>query len=526
MRVLWVLVAALSVYAADDKISTALYGDAREIMIYRREMRLKQIPPAPVPPGSGNPNDRFITAKWPKGQKPPELCDDTVFVRRVYLDIIGVIPTIAEADRFLQDTRPDKRARLIDELLARNQDYAAHWTPFWEDAIASSTQDVTGGIANHGKYRNWIFQNFVDNTPYDVMVATLIDPLMPGHLRHPPGNANGKVLRVDYILNESHTETLQSAANVAQVFLGTGMKCASCHNHFLNPEWPQTRFLAFAGMFAPADLEVIRCEKMSGQFVPAKFPFNIPDAPAAMPKDLDSRLHRVAELVTDPTNPRFAKTMVNRLWKRYLGIGLFAPADDFRLNQPASHPELLDWLADDFMRKSYDLKHTIRLILTSRTYQLRYDPKLEDHFDVGKPKAPRYYLSPALRRMTCEQFLDSVRVASTQHLEPDQRVYLNKNSTVLTRALGKPAVRTEVTTSRPDDVAVVQSLELLNGEEYHNLIYSAGILKKLEGRPAAEVADQLYRAVLTRPATAGLPDCPPGDILWALFTSPEFQYIR
>jgi hypothetical protein len=304
------------------------------------------------------------------------------------------------------------------------------------------------------------------------------------------------------------------------------MKCASCHNHFLNPEWPQVRFLAFAGMFAPADLEVIRCEKTSGQYVPAKFPFDIPDAPAAMPKDLDSRLHLAAELLTDPANPRFAKTIVNRLWKRYLGIGFFAPADDFRLNQPSSHPELLEWLSDDFMRHGYDLKHTIRLILNSRTYQLRYDPALEDHFDVAKPKAPRYYRSPSLRRMTCEQFLDSIRVASTQHLDPEQRVYLVKTSTELTRALGKPAVRTEVSTSRPDDVAVVQSLELLNGEEYNKLIYSAGILKQVEGRTAAEVADRLYKAVLTRPATPGLPDCPPGDVLWALFTSPEFQYIR
>jgi hypothetical protein len=205
---------------------------------------------------------------------------------------------------------------------------------------------------------------------------------------------------------------------------------------------------------------------------------------------------------------------------------LFAPADDFRLNQPPSHPELLEWLADDFMRHGYDLKHTIRLILTSRTYQLRYDPELEDHFDVGKPKAARYFRSPSLRRMACEQFLDSIRVASTQRLAPEERVYLNKASTELTRAMGKPSVRTEVTTSRPDDAAVVQSLELLNGEEYNKLIYSAEILKKLDGRPAAEVADQLYRAVLSRGATAGLADCPPGDMLWALFTSPEFQYIR
>src|SRR5204863_6607902 len=177
----------------------------------------------------------------------------------------------------------------------------------------------------------------------------------------------------------------------------------------------------FAGMFATNDLESIRCEKPSGQFVPAKFPFDLPGVPTDVPKEIDQRLHRVAQLLIDPANPRFAKTIVNRLWKRYLGLGLFEPQDDFRLDQPPSQPELLAWLADDFMRHGYDLKHTIRLVLTSRTYQLRYDPKLEDHFDVARPKAPRYYLSPSLRRMTCEQFLDSIRVASAQRLDADQR---------------------------------------------------------------------------------------------------------
>ena len=124
-----------------------------------------------------------------------------------------------------------------------------------------------------------------------------------------------------------------------------------------------------------------------------------------------------AEFITDPANPRFAKAIVNRLWRRYLGLGLFEPIDDFRTDRPATNPELLDWLADDFMRSGYDLKHTIRLILNSRTYQLRYDPALEDHFDVGKPAAARYYRSPSLRKLTAEQLLDSLIVANTQKLD-------------------------------------------------------------------------------------------------------------
>ena len=144
----------------------------------------------------------------------------------------------------------------------------------------------------------------------------------------------------------------------------------------------------------------------------AKFPFDLPSAPSEVPQQIDQRLHRVAQLLVDPANPRFAKTIVNRLWKRYLGLGLFEPQDDFRLDQPPSHLELLAWLADDFMRNGYDLKHTIRLILTSRTYQLKYNPELGDHFDVNKTEQlARYYRSPSLRRLTAEQLLDSIKVA-------------------------------------------------------------------------------------------------------------------
>src|SRR5262249_28997464 len=163
------------------------------------------------------------------------------------------------------------------------------------------------------------------------------------------------------VQNDTHNATVLTAANTAQVFLGTGMKCASCHNHFLNKEWPQARFMAFAGMFATNDVELIRCEKKSGQFAAAKFPFDLPgiqESGQPEPTNAEERLHQMTLLLVDPANPRFAKTLVNRLWKRYLGIGLFAPVDDFRLDQPPVNPELLDWLADDFIRHGYDIKHT------------------------------------------------------------------------------------------------------------------------------------------------------------------------
>jgi mono/diheme cytochrome c family protein len=486
--------------------------DNNERLFAQRAVRLASLPKAEGPPEVKgavlNEIDKFIVAKWEKdglkeAQQPPPVCSDPVFLRRVYLDIIGAIPTVEEAQKFLEDKSPDKRTKLVDELLARKEDYAAHWTPFWEEAIGSANVDKVGGIASRGNHRDWIYKSFVDNKPFDLMVAELIDPTLPGYRKPIISEANGKRVVAAYIRNETHLDTIQSAAAVGQVFMGTGMKCASCHNHFLNKEWPQARFLAFAGMFATNDLESIRCEKPSGQFIPAKFPFDLPGVPSEVPKEIDQRLHRVTQLLIDPANPRFAKTIVNRLWKRYLGLGLFEPQDDFRLDHPPSHPELLAWLADDFMRNGYDLKHTIRLILTSRTYQLKYNPDLEDHFDVNKTEqVARYYRSPSLRRLTAEQLLDSVSVAMNQRLDSQKRLYLNKESTALTRALGRPAAHNDISTARADDVAIVQALELLNGEEFYERIYSSSIADQLANQnDLAEAMDRLYWVALSRPAT-------------------------
>jgi mono/diheme cytochrome c family protein len=500
--------------ALQKAINALMYSqDNNERLFAQRAVRLASLPKADVPPAVKEPVsneiDKFIVAKWEKdglkeAQQPPSVCSDAVFLRRVYLDIIGAIPTVEEAQKFLADKSPDKRTRLVDELLGRKEDYAAHWTPFWEEAIGSANVDKVGGIASRGNHRDWIYQSFVDNKPFDLMVAELIDPTLPGYRKPIISEANGKRVVAAYIRNETHVDTIQSAAAVGQVFMGTGMKCASCHNHFLNKEWPQARFLAFAGMFATNDLESIRCEKPSGQFVPAKFPFDLPGAPTDVPKEIDQRLHRVAQLLIDPANPRFAKTIVNRLWKRYLGLGLFEPQDDFRLDHPPSHPELLAWLADDFMRNGYDLKHTIRLILTSRTYQLKYNPELEDHFDVNKTEQlTRYYRSPSLRRLTAEQLLDSVSVAMNQRLDAGKRLYLDKESTALTRALGRPAAHNDISTARPDDVAIVQSLELLNGEEFYERIYSSSIADQLANQhDLAQAMDRLYWVALSRPASA------------------------
>jgi hypothetical protein len=289
----------------------------------RRAARLALLPPAPMPPKVVspifNPIDNFIAAKWesanlPQARQAPALCDDATFARRVYLDLIGVIPSARESQAFAKDKSPNKRAKLIDTLLARNADYAAQWTPFWEDALAS--QSTAGGVATHGDYSDFIYSSFVENKPFDLFVAELLDPAMPGHKAANVASANGKTNINGFVRNETHSDTIQTAANTAQIFMATEMKCASCHNHFLNKEWPQKRFTAFAGLFNEKDLEVIRCEKHMGDFIPAAFPFDIPGAPKTIPQTEDERLHYMTTLLIDPLNARFSRAIINRPRRR------------------------------------------------------------------------------------------------------------------------------------------------------------------------------------------------------------------
>lgn len=543
------------------------------LMAVRRELRLGLVPkppeppvlPASVEPYATNEIDRFILNAWEqmKGSDAGDAgrgarawdpaaiptIDDHTYARRVYLDLIGVVPTLEELARFIDSREPDKRAALVSELLARTTDYADHWTPFWEDAIASSYANQQGGIPTRGNYRQWINDSFKENKPYDLFVAQLIDFSIEGAKQPVMVQANGKPARVAYVRNETHTDTLQTAAAAAQVFLGTAMKCASCHNHFENDEWPQARFLAFAGLFGASDLEIIRCEKKTGRMVKAAFPFEpeggesaLEGIPTEMPTDEAGRLRLAAALLTDPANPRFARAIVNRLWKRYMGLGLFEPADDYRDDVSPSHPELLDWLAYDLMAYDFDLKRTIGLILTSRTYQLRYDAALADSFDVAEKDAPRWYRSPTLRRLTAEQVVDSVRVAMEQGLDPAKRLYHVDQSTALPRSLGKPASRNEISTQRPDDVAVVQSLELLNGPELFALLGGGELIDRVLDQTPEDAARTIYLALLSRPpmtpeetvavsylsaagGAAARRDAVV-DLFWALVVSPEFQYLK
>ncbi len=512
----------------------------------RRDLRKQWLPTPPAVSESGqsaNPIDGFINAKLEREGLDTDLepCDDSAFLRRAYLDVVGVIPTAQQARRFLSDSSPGKRETLIDNLLAQNEEYAANWVPFWEDALCSTHRNPNlPGFGKHGDYRSWIFESFKENKPYDVWVSELLDPLTEEH----PDS---------YVLRHDQTDILQSAANTAQVFLGTSMKCAACHNHFSNPEWTQTRFYGFASFFDEKDMEIVRCEKPTGRIAPASFAWDIPGetvgAPTGEFAGLDYRMSRLAALLTDPTNPRFATTIVNRLWKRFVGVGLFEPADDIHLDTLVSHPDLLNWLANDFIEHDYDIKYAIRQLMMSDTYQRAYRYEFEDEFSLNDPRRPRYYRSPALRKLWAEQLLDSANLAMGVPWWGFARTYWEDDVSPLMAALGRPTSRDEVSTDRAGDAGIVMALELLNSPEFYRRIYHSPRVRQLSnawtnGVPLETLVEESYLIVLSRRPTKAERDLAVafltpdpdeiavikqerlGDMLWALIASPEFQYIR
>lgn len=341
--------------------------------------------------GLENPVDRFVDASFAKsGTAWPPVVEDRVFARRVWLDAIGVLPTAAELEAFLADQSPDKRARLVAKLLADRQNYAEHWLTFWNDLLRNDYRG-TGFIGGGRKQiTGWLYTALARNLPYDQFVAQLVNPTPATE-----GFTKGIIWRG--VVNASMEPPMQAAQGISQVFLGVNLKCASCHDSFIN-EYTLADAYGLASVYAPKTLELVECDKPLGH--PAKVKF-LYDGLGTIDEKADSaaRKRQLAEVLTGPKNGRLPRTVVNRLWQRFMGHGLVEPVDE--MDRPAWNPALLDWLAEDLVAHGYDLQHTMQRILTSRAYQLpavNFGEKVEDYAFRG----------PAIRRMSAEQFSDGL----------------------------------------------------------------------------------------------------------------------
>ena len=339
-----------------------------------------------------HPVDAFVSAYFEEHDfAPPDPIDDRTFLRRAWLDVLGLLPPVDAVNDFPADPRHDKRNRLLRELLADRKNYAEHWMSFWNDLLRNDYRGT--GFIDGGREQisPWLYRALAENRPYDEFVRSLITG-EPGA----EGFAKGIVWRG--VVNASQQPAMQAAQNVSQVFLGVNLKCASCHDSFIN-DWTLDDAYGMAGIFADGPLEIFECDKPSGRQTPVKYLYAAAEL-SGEAADRQTRVHWLADQLTGRENGRLSRTIVNRLWSRFFGRGLVPTLDD--MEQPSWHPDLLDWLATDLVDHDYDLKHTIELLLSSRAYQLPSRPRAE----VLETSTP--FRGPLVRRMTAEQLVDAL----------------------------------------------------------------------------------------------------------------------
>jgi mono/diheme cytochrome c family protein len=345
----------------------------------------------------GHPIDRLLAPFFrAKGIAPSPVVEDRIFARRAFLDTIGLLPSHQQLDEFLMDKSAAKRTTLVQRLLSDRRGYADHWLTFWNDLLRNDYRGTGFIDGGRSQISGWLYSSLIENKHYDRFVAELINPGMESQ-----GFTRGIIWRGT--VNASMLPPMQAAQNLAQVFMGVNLKCASCHDSFIN-DWTLADSYGLAAIYSDETLEMVHCDKPTGKF--ARMSFLYPQLGALdekVPKA--ERLKQLEKVVTSPANGRIARTIVNRLWARLLGRGIVEPLDD--MEKPAWNSDLLDWLAEDLVENDYDLKHTIELILTSRAYQL---PAVE-----ATPSNQGYqFRGPLTRRLTAEQFADAISELTDQ----------------------------------------------------------------------------------------------------------------
>lgn len=494
-----------------------------------------------VPAGEGHPIDRILESYFAKNKTTaPALVGDAAFLRRVYLDLIGMLPTPAETNAFLTDGAPDKRERVVRSLLqTENRAYADHWLSFWNDLLRN---DYAGtGYIDGGRKQisGWLYQTLATNKPFDQFTRELISPT-------PESEGFIKGIKWRGNVNASQVIELQFAQNVSQVFFGANLKCASCHDSFID-HWKLEDAYSMAAVIADKPLEMHRCDKATGETARPRFLWpELGTIDAKAPKA--KRLEQFATLVTHPENGRFTRTIANRIWQRMMGRGIVHPVDMMG-NKPWSE-DLLDYLATYLVDHRYDLKKLMEHIGTSKIYQAR--PAVFAKESLGEDYVFR---GPELRRLSAEQFFDAIwMLTKTGPTKADAGVSLVPfadsvpadrkliraslvKSNALMRSLGRPN-REQVVTTRPDQLTTLQALDLSNGQALGDLL-ARGASNYLKSYPRDDqLIENVYeRALCRRPsddemATArrivGSPMNVEGvaDFLWVVAMLPEFQLVR
>ncbi|MDX1586811.1 MAG: DUF1549 domain-containing protein, partial [Balneolaceae bacterium] len=342
-----------------------------------------------------NPIDKFTDAYFKEHDVSwPEPVDDVTFMRRVYMDVIGLMPKPKELKAFVNDNSPNKRDQLIDSLLSRKHAYAQHWLTFWNDLLRNDytgTGFITGG---REQITDWLYDALYNNMPYDQMVRELANP---------GERSDGFIKGIEWrgAVNASQTTEMQAAQNISQSLLGTNLKCASCHDSFVSNLTLNDAY-SFAQIFSDSAIAIQRCDVPTGDTAKASFVYSEELGDVDSQASLDKRLEQLANVIADEQNGRLYRTIANRYWELLMGRGLVEPVDNMDKN-PWSQ-EHLDWLASDLIDHKYNLKYLLSTILKSRTYQLPSVGMSEQEASSEE----FVFKGPLRKRMTAEQFADAV----------------------------------------------------------------------------------------------------------------------
>ena len=495
--------------------------------------------PNPFEGGAPNkpdqPIDKLVFANLEKlGLKPANLCSDAVFVRRAYFDIIGTLPTAAEATEFLLSREPKKRAALIDRLLER-EEFADYWAMKWSDVLRVKAEFPINLWPNAAQaYHHWIRTSLRDNKPYDQFVCELLTA-SGSNFREPPVNCYRAM---------QNREPQGIAQTVALTFMGTRAE-----------KWPQDKLDGMAAFFAQLSYkstgewkeEIVFFDPTSTNAL-AKQPPIFPDGTKAkLAPDQDPR-EVFAQWLVSSKNPWFTRSIANRIWAWLLGRGIIHEPDDLRPDNPPSNPKLLAYLEAELISSHYDLKHLYRLILNSQTYQLSSVGGSED------PKAAANFAAYPLRRLEAEVLIDALCqvTGSTEKYtsaipepftfvpEAHRSIALPDGSisSSFLELFGRPARDTGLAAERNNRPTAAQRLHLLNSSHIQRKIEQSRIVQNLSQSktPPREMIAGLYLATLSRFPTeseAKLASAPfetrgvsrretACDLVWALVNSPEF----
>ena len=465
---------------------------------------------------------------------PSEPASDSDFLRRVYLDVIGTLPTAAEARHFLVDDRPDKRSQLVDEVL-RRPEYATYWALKFADLLRVD-RDLLGHRGAY-EYHRWIRNSLASNKPLDRFAYEILTAEGPAE-EAPQGG-----------LFKAIKEPGKRASTVSQVFLGVRIECAQCHHHPFD-RWSQKDYYGMADFFtqletktsprgeflvAAGNLETIH--PRTGEAVFA-YALGTP-----MPERAPSGDRRLilAKWLTEADNPWFARNFANRLWAHFMGRGLVEPVDDFRDTNPPSNAELLDALAEHFIASGFDLQDLIRTITNSSVYQLSASPNATNERDEQN------YSRALLKPLDAEVLLDAVCQATGI---PEKfagvagglraiELWDSQTHHDFLSLFGRPDRKTSCECERVSEPSVGQVLHLMNSPRIDDkLSHDAGAVSRLEREISddGELVHALYLSFYSRYATAEehgvatehLGSAPQGrrratvDLAWSLLNSLEF----